>query len=58
MFGTLLSMVTANLSLDSALNLRRGSTMPLFGLGTWLAEGSAATDAIKEALNYGCVCAT
>ena len=42
------------LSLDSRVKLRRGTEMPLFGLGTWLSEGDGTCHAaVRVALEHG-----
>ena len=44
----------APLSTDSKVKLRRGSEMPLFGLGTWLSEGDGTCcTAVKAAIQCG-----
>lgn len=53
MAAALAAATMATLTLDSTVKLRSGAEMPLFGLGTWLSEGDAATDSIVEALKYG-----
>lgn len=43
----------AELSLRSTIRLRRGVEMPIFGLGTWLAEGGVSGESVVAALDAG-----
>ena|SRR3990167_8411641 len=38
---------------QTCVPLRNGSSMPLYGLGTWLSKGNSCYDAVKQALELG-----
>lgn len=43
----------AKLSLDSAIKLSSGNSIPAIGLSVWRAYGSECEEAVKESLKLG-----
>jgi predicted aldo/keto reductase-like oxidoreductase len=52
--STVAAAAAPGLSLHTTVKLRRGTEMPLFGLGTWLSEGGGTCKgAVASALDHG-----